>query len=141
MPVFVDTNVLVYARDAGEATKQPQATAWLDHLWRSRTGRLSYQVLQEFYVTVTRKLDPGLTPTEARADARNLLAWQPVAVDDEVLLAAWSLEDRHSLSFWDALIIAAARAAGCQRLLSEDLSDGAVYDGVEVVNPFTRNPD
>lgn len=140
MPVFVDTNVLVYARDAGEATKQPQARAWLEQLWRARTGRLSFQVLQEFYVIVTRKLDPGLTPTEARAEVRNLFAWRPVAVDGEMVEAAWSLEDRHSLSFWDALILAAARAAGCERVLSEDLSDGEVYDGVEVVNPFIRNP-
>ena len=140
MPIFVDTNVLVYARDAGERTKQPQALGWLDHLWRSRSGRLSFQVLQEFYVTVTKKLDPGLTPDEARADVRSLLAWRPVAVDVGVLEAAWSLEDRHSLSFWDALIIAAAQAAGCEQVLSEDLTDGATYGGVEIVNPFGHEP-
>lgn len=141
MPVFVDTNVLVYARDASEPVKQPKAAAWLEQLWRARTGRLSFQVLQEFYVTVTRKLDPGLTPNEARAEVRNFLAWQPVAVDGEMIEAAWLLEDRHSVSFWDALILAAAKSAGCERLLSQDLSDGSVYNGVEVVNPFTRPVD
>jgi predicted nucleic acid-binding protein len=140
VPVFVDTNVLVYARDAGEPTKQPQALAWLEHLWKSRSGRLSFQVLQEFYVTVTKKLDPGLSADEARAELRSLLAWRPVAVDGDVLQAAWSLEDRHSLSFWDALIVAAAQAAGCEQLLSEDLADGVTYGGVEVVNPFSRRP-
>ena len=140
MPVFVDTNVLVYARDAGETIKQPRALAWLHHLWRTRSGRLSYQVLQEFYVTVTRKLDPGLAPAEARADLRAFLAWRPVGVDGEMLEAAWTLEDRHSLSFWDALILAAAQAAGCERVLSEDLSDGETYGGVEVVNPFRHEP-
>lgn len=140
MPVFVDTNVLVYARDAGEAVKQPKAIGWLDHLWRTRTGRLSYQVLSEFYVTVTRKLDPGLTPPVARAEIRNLLAWRPVVIDADVLEAAWGLQDQHSLSFWDALILAAARAARCEQLLSEDLTDGETYGGVTVVDPFTHNP-
>lgn len=140
MPVFVDTNVLVYARDAGEKVKQPQAQAWLEHLWTARAGRLSCQVLQEFYVTVTRKLAPGLTPEEARLEVRNLLAWGPVPVDDEVLEWAWSLQDRYPLSFWDALILAAAREAGCDRVLSEDLSAGVSYDGVEVVSPFTTRP-
>ncbi len=140
MPLFVDTNVLVYARDAGEPAKQPQARAWLEHLWRTRTGRLSFQVLQEFYVTVTRKLDPGLGPEEARAELRTLLAWRPVPLDEGVLEAAWSLEDRYSLSFWGALIVAAAQAAGCEQLLSEDLADGETYGGVEVVNPFSHRP-
>ena len=140
MPVFVDTNVLVFARDAGERNKQPQAQAWLEELWRTRTGRLSLQVLSEFYVTVTRKLDPGLPPDEARADIRAFHAWRPVSADEQMIEAAWSLEDRYSLSFWDALILAAARAAGCDRVLSEDLSEGESYDGVVVVNPFRRQP-
>lgn len=140
MPVFVDTNVLVYARDASESAKQPLARAWLDELWGARTGRLSFQVLQEFYVTVTRKLDPGLSTDEAREEVRNLMAWRPVAVDGPMLEAAWLLGDRYSLSFWDALILAAAKASGCERLLSEDLSDGTIYDSVEVVNPFAHAP-
>ena len=141
MPVFVDTNVLVYARDAGEPVKQPKALAWLDHLWRARTGRLSYQVLSEFYVTVTRKLDPGLTPSEARAEVRNLSAWRPIVVDGDLLEVAWGLQDKHSLSFWDALILAAARVARCEQLLSEDLTDGETYGGVTVVDPFIHEPD
>ncbi|HVW32843.1 MAG TPA: PIN domain-containing protein [Acidimicrobiia bacterium] len=136
MPVFVDTNVLVYARDLGEPVKGPKAQAWLEHLWRSRQGRLSYQVLSEYYVTVTQKLDPGFDRTAARADIRNLLAWHPVLIDEGVVEAAWQLQDHHSLSLWDALILAAAGAANCDRVLSEDLTDGETYGAVTVVNPF-----
>jgi predicted nucleic acid-binding protein len=140
VPVFVDTNVLVYARDAGETVKGPKATAWLEHLWRTRTGRLSYQVLSEFYVTVTHKLDPGLTADDARADVRALLAWRPVVMDEATLEEAWSLQDRHSLSLWDALILAAAAGAHCDRVLSEDLTDGETYGPLTVVNPFRHDP-
>lgn len=73
--VFVDTNVLVYTRDASEPRKQEQAMAWMSHLWNGRAGRLSFQVLQEFYVTVTEKLTPGMDPKSARSDIRALLAW------------------------------------------------------------------
>lgn len=136
MPVFVDTNVLVYARDASEPEKQPQAAAWIDHLWRTRTARLSFQVLQEYYATTTRKLAPGLTPEQARADVRDLLAWRPVSVGTELLEAAWSVEDRFGLSCWDAPIVAAARIAGCEYLLTEDLQHGAELEGLQVVSPF-----
>ncbi len=136
MPVFVDTNVLVYARDASEPEKQPQAAAWIDHLWRTRTARLSFQVLQEYYATTTRKLAPGLTPEQARADVRDLLAWRPVSVGTELLEAAWWVEDRFGLSCWDAPIVAAARIAGCEYLLTEDLQHGAELEGLQVVSPF-----
>lgn len=140
MPVFVDTNVLVYARDASEPVKQPKSRVWLEHLWRARTGRLSQQVLSEFYVTVTRKLDPGLSRADARAEVRTLQAWRPVVIDGDIVEAAWALEDAHSLSFWDALIIAAAQSARCEHLLSEDLTDGVTYGGVTVIDPFAHQP-
>ncbi len=136
MTVFVDTNVLVYARDDSEPDKQPRAAAWVEHLWRSRTARLSIQVLQEYYATTTRKLEPGLSPEQARADVRDLLAWRPVPVDAEAIEAGWSVEDRFGLSCWDALIVATAKIAGCEYLLTEDLQHGAELDGLRVVNPF-----
>jgi predicted nucleic acid-binding protein len=136
VPVFVDTNVLVYARDASEPAKQPQAAAWVEHLWRTRTARLSFQVLQEYYATTTGKLRPGLTPEQARADVRDLLAWRPVSVGTQLLEAGWGVEDRFGLSCWDALIVAAARIAGCDYLLTEDLQHGADFDGLRVVDPF-----
>jgi predicted nucleic acid-binding protein len=140
VPVFVDTNVLVYARDASEGQKQERALAWLEHLWRTRGGRLSYQVLDEYYVTVTRKLRPGLPQADARADVRSLLAWDPVVVDAEVLESAWRLESRWRVSFWDAAILAAARSAGCEHLLTEDLEHGRTMGGVRVVDPFAGEP-
>jgi predicted nucleic acid-binding protein len=136
VPTFVDTNVLVYARDAADPHKQERAVAWIEHLWSTGTGRVSVQVLQEFYMTVTRKLRPGLHPEEARADIRDLMAWRPVTIGALVLESAWSVETRFGLSFWNALIVAAASSAGCDMLLSEDLQHDALMDGVRVVNPF-----
>ncbi len=115
-------------------------SGWVDHLWRTRTGRLSFQVLHEYYVTVTGKLQPGLPLAEARSDVRDLMAWKPLALTATPLEAAWDLIDRHALSFWDGLFVAAARSLGCDRLLTEDLSDGETYGGVLVVNPFTHSP-
>ena len=140
MPIFVDTNVLLYARDASEPVKQTRARAWLDHLWANRDGRLSQQVLHEYYTTVTRKLKPGLDRHAAQAEIRDLMAWQPVVLDGLVLEDAWSLEARFSLSFWDALIVAAARTAGCTHLLTEDLQHDQDLDGVRVVDPFAVQP-
>lgn len=137
--VFVDTNVLVYARDASEPEKQRQAAGWMDHLWRAGTGRLSFQVLQEFYVTVTQKLKPGLPPDRARRDVRSLLAWRPVAADPHLIEGAWAIQDRYSISWWDALIVSAAQIAGCRYLLSEDLQ-GQDFARLRVIHPFLQTP-
>lgn len=137
---FVDTNVLLYARDASEPEKQPLAREWMDALWTARAGRISVQVLHEYYVTVTAKLDPGLAPAEARADVRALSAWRPLPLDAEMAETAWEVEDRHGFSFWDALIVAACRRAACSYLLTEDLQDGQDLGGFEVVDPFSRKP-
>lgn len=140
-PIFVDTNVLVYARDAAAGTKQQQAAEWMAFTWRTGRGRLSIQVLQELYVTLTRKLRPGLAPEEARAEVRTLMSWQPIATDSGIMERAWGLQDRYQLSWWDALIVAAAQATGSRYLLTEDLQDGQILDGVLVVNPFLHVPD
>ena len=138
--VFVDTNVLVYSRDSTEAGKQRLALDWLTHLWKERAGRVSFQVLQEFYVTVTDKLDPGMDPATARRDVRSLLAWNPVPVDARMVEIAWTVQDRFSLSWWDALIVAAAQVADCGYLLSEDLQEGQEFGPLRVVNPFRTAP-
>ena len=139
--VFVDTNVLVYNRDATEALKQQKASAWLDYLWRSGTGRISFQVLEEFYSAVTTKLKKRLSIQEARGEVEDLLAWVPLPVDKEVIKEAWIVQDRHHLSWWDSLIVAAARLLGCRYLLSEDLQHGQDFQGVRVVNPFLQSPE
>lgn len=140
-PVFVDTNVLVYARDASHPAKQQRAYAWMAHLWRDEAGRLSTQVLNEYYVTVTRKLDPGMSIAAARSDVRNLMAWQPLPLTTAVIERAWAVEDRFSVSHWDALVVGAAQVGGCDLLLTEDLGDGQVFDGVRVVDPFANQPE
>ena len=136
-PVFVDTSVFVYARDAGVPAKQRPALAWLDHLWRERRGRTSLQVLSEYYITVTRKLRPGLKPDVAWDDVTALFAWQPAAIDREIVSGARDIEARYGLSWWDSLVVAAAKRQDCGLLLSEDLQEGGVYAGVTVRSPFT----
>jgi len=135
-PVFVDTNVFVYALHARESLKQPLAREWLDRVWRERLGRTSVQVMSECYVTLTRKLRPSLAGAEAWDHVRALLAWHPQPIDAELLIRGREIEERHSLSWWDSLIVGAAQLQGCSVLLTEDLQDGAFFGGVTVRNPF-----
>jgi predicted nucleic acid-binding protein len=133
---FVDTNILVYAHDRSETRKQPIAQALLDFLWQTRSGVLSTQVLQEFYVVATRKFDPPMR----RAAAREIVAlygeWPIVQLDVALILAASKLEERHAFSFWDALVVEAARRCGATRLLTEDLQAGRRIGGISIENPF-----
>lgn len=135
--VFVDTNIFVYSRDASEPKKQSVAARWLEELWTEQRGRTGIQVLNEFYITVTRKLDPGMTPEDAWADVHALLSWDPQPVDRRLLLRAQNVEHRHRLSWWDSMIVAAAQIQNCAQILSEDLQDGWSCDGVTVCNPFS----
>jgi predicted nucleic acid-binding protein len=135
---FVDTNILVYTRDASHPEKQARAATIMEVLWRKRTGRLSVQVLQEYYVTVTRKLKPGLPATVAREDIRDLLTWNPRPVTAGVWENAWEIEDRWKLSWWDSLIVASALDARATSLLSEDLQDGLVIKSLKILNPFAE---
>jgi len=134
--VFVDTNILVYSRDASEAEKQRRAAEVLAALWRDRTGRVSIQVQNEYYVTVTRKLVPGMSPDDAWADVETLSAWDPVVLDVALLQRARAVQQRYGVSWWDATIIAAAYRAQCSVILSEDLAHEQAYFGVVVRNPF-----
>ena len=134
--VFVDTNVLVYARDSRDPKKQKRAEEWLDHLWRQRTGRLSLQILQEYYVSVTQKLKPGMERDAARRDVRDLWHWIPASSSVALLEAAWTLQDQFRLSWWDALVLGSAQLAGCQKLLSEDFQHGQQFGEVRVSSPF-----
>ena len=136
--IFVDTNVLIYARDPADMKKQEAALAWRAELWNSRLGRISFQVLQEFYVKATQKW-PVLRD-DVRAEIEGLLTWQPVAVNTAILARSWKIQDRYQLSFWDALIVAAAKSIDCRYLLTEDLQAGQDLDGLLVVNPFLTDP-
>lgn len=140
-PAFVDTNILVYSRDAGEPVKQAQAKNLMSLLWESRLGRVSQQVLQEYYVTVTRKLKPGLSKPDARDDIHALLAWQPLAATSANFSKAWDIEDRFGLSWWDSLIVTSALQCQCVVLFSEDLQDGLQVDGLRIRNPLVEGFD
>ena len=139
MAVFVDTNVLLYALDEANPEKQAAAREWRANLWQSRAGRISFQVLQEFYVNVRQKWPSAVD--DARAEIRDLLAWRPVAVDAALLERGWKIHDRYRLSFWDAMIVAAAKASSCRYLLTEDLQPGQTLDGIMVVSPFQTGPE
>lgn len=133
---FVDTNLLVYLHDSKEPEKQACATRILEDLWHSGKGRLSFQVLIEFYAVATRKLKPGLEPASARQEIQDLLDWEPLAPSAALLDEAWRIEDRYGFSWWDSLIVAAAVTQNCRALLTEDLQHGLVIDDLRIVNPF-----
>ena len=134
--VFVDTNVVVYRHSAFDTAKQARADSWYTLLWHLRMGRVSFQVLQETYSALTRKLRPAVPESDAQAIVRGLTAWNPVPINRSILERAWLLQARNSISWWDALIVAAAQFSGCAILLTEDLQHGQVFDSVRVIDPF-----
>jgi predicted nucleic acid-binding protein len=133
---FVDTNILVYAHDDSAGPKRDQARALVEQLWESRDGCLSVQVLQEFFVSVTRKIAKPLDVETAKEIIADLSCWhvQVPAADD--VLGAVGIHQRTGISFWDAMIIRSAAEVGCAVLYSEDLNAGQDYSGVRVENPF-----
>jgi predicted nucleic acid-binding protein len=134
--VFVDTNVLVYACSDAEPRRQAVALDWLQRLWNEERGRTSFQVLSEYFRVVTRKLKPPMVPDRAWADVERYFAWQPQETNRELLLAAREIEKRYRLSWWDSMIVAAARLQDCSLLLTEDLQHGLVIGALTVHNPF-----
>ncbi len=138
MKAFFDTNVIVYAFDASAPAKRTTAQRLFAQCAADGTLLLSVQVLQEFYVTVTRKLERRLPEDEAVAAVESLSAFPVVATDAPMVLAALNTHRRAAISFWDALIVEAARAGGAAVLYSEDLHDGLDFGGLRVSNPFSR---
>ena len=136
MPVFVDANVLVYAEDRDAKRKHDQARDLIVELWTSGDGVVSVQVLQEFYVTVTRKLKRPLAPNRALEIVEQYLTWSVIENTGSLLTAAIGLQQKAQLSFWDAMVVQAAIEGGCDRLHSEDLNAGQRFGSVLVVNPF-----
>ena len=136
--VFVDTNVLIYSVDLADPSKQETAQYWMSELWKNRNGRISYQVLREFYAKVSRMEPPAREKT--RAEVRGLLAWRPAPINANILDHSWKIQDRYGLSFWDALIVAAAKSISCRFLLTEDLQSGQDFEGLLVINPFLTDP-
>jgi predicted nucleic acid-binding protein len=134
---FVDTNVLIYAHDVDARKKHEIARGILRQLWSERSGVLSPQVLQEFYVNVTRKIASPLSKPSARAVVDSYVVWCVDTTPADISMA-FRIEDEAGIGFWDALIVAAARKAGSERLLTEDLNSGQIIAGVRIENPFSQ---
>lgn len=134
--IFVDTNILVYAHDMDTGDRHARASAIIESLWEAETGVTSTQVLQEFYVTVTRKIKYPLKPAQTREIILNYLSW-PIQVNDpEMTIRASEIGEKHNLSFWDALIIAAALQLQAKKIITEDLNPGQIIEGILIENPF-----
>jgi predicted nucleic acid-binding protein len=136
---FVDTNVLIYAHDVDAKSKHDVAKNILRELWADRTGVLSMQVLQEFYVNVTRKIATPLPKDVARQVVNSYSIWCMETTPNEIA-AAFRIEDESRIAFWDALIVASAAKAGTVRILSEDLNAQQLIAGIRVENPFGHLP-
>jgi predicted nucleic acid-binding protein len=134
--IFVDTNILIYAHDLDAVAKRKIAVAIVQELWEQQTGVISTQVLQEFYVNVTRKISTPLSKGKARGIIENYRYWQVEENSPATILSASEIEERYMLSFWDALIIAAASNANAAKILTEDLSHGQIIAGILIENPF-----
>ena len=133
---FVDTNVLVYAYDNSNAQKQEKAKQLLQQLWQQQTGCISIQVLQEFFVTVTRKLANPVTPAEASQIIADLGLWRVHQPQVEDVLSAIHIQQQYQLSFWDSMIIRSANQLGCHILWTEDLNEGQKIEGCAIQSPF-----
>ena len=132
---FVDTNVLIYAHDVDARGKHQIAKAVVGELWSERSGVVSMQVLQEFYVNVTRKIPSPLSKDLARLAVNSYAIWCVETTPAEIS-AAFRIEDESQIGFWDALIISSAAKAGATRILSEDFSAGQRIAGILIENPF-----
>ncbi len=139
--VFVDATVLLYAVDDQDLAKRDQARRWLAACWERRCGRLSHQVLNEFYLQARQKFPSAVSAGDARAEVRRYQNWRPWASDHPTVEAAWAIEARYPLGFWDALIVASAQQQGCDSLLTDALPHGQQIDGVHILNPFTVGPE
>lgn len=133
--------MLVYCHDDRDVVKRDAARRWVAACWQRRCGRLSTQVLNEFYSVARRKFSDVLSPGDARVEVRRYQAWQPWAIDHATVETAWGVESRFGLGFWDALIVASAQTLGCAMLLSEDMQHGRLIDGLRIVNPFEAGPE
>jgi predicted nucleic acid-binding protein len=139
--VFVDTNVLLYAFDEADPAKRDLSRAWLAACWRGRCGRLSTQVLNEFYSNARKKFAAAISAGDARSEVRRYQQWKPWLIDQATVETAWAVESRCGINYWDALLVAAAQHLGCTLLLTEDLQHNQRIDRLRIVNPFVVGPE
>ena len=133
---FVDTNILVYRQDSTEVEKQAKAEEWLRQLWSNKSGRISTQVLNEYYVTVTQKLKPGLSRESARNDIKALSVWNPLVMSTALIESAWEIQDRYKYSWWDTLILSSALLLECDYLITEDMQHEQKIGNLTIIDPF-----
>jgi len=132
--VFLDTNILVYAQDQDSPVERRRSREVIAALAQSGTGVISTQVLQEFYVTVTRKL--GVAPLAAKRVLQTFKIFEIVQASPDLIERAIDCSVLNTISFWDALIVAAAASSGCAIVYSEDLNPDQTIQGVRVENPL-----
>jgi predicted nucleic acid-binding protein len=136
--VFLDTNIIVYAYDTSAGEKHEKAVKIMEGLWDSGHGIISSQVLQEFFVNVTRKIANPLDVITAKEIVKDFLKWKIVIIDGEIILEAIDIYSKYKYSFWDSMIIASAIEGGARAILSEDLSDMQLIKGLTIKNPFLK---
>jgi predicted nucleic acid-binding protein len=134
--LFIDTNILVYAYDRSAGDKHKLASRLVEQCWENGNGCVSIQILQEFFVTVTRKIVTPIDLPTARQIVSDLAHWRMHIPEIGDLLRAIDLLQTYPLSFWDAMVVQSAARLNCIRLFSEDLNHGQVYGAVQVINPF-----
>jgi len=134
--LFFDTNILIYAYDLDAPAKRERAMRVLHDAWENENGMLSTQVMQEFYVNVTRKIQRPIPPTKARRILETYATWHVEVNGPHTIFMASEIEERHRLSFWDSMIVAAAINGRAVKILTEDLNHGQVIDGIEISDPF-----
>ncbi len=139
--VFVDTNVLLYGVDDKDLAKRDLARRWIAACWQQRCGRLSTQVLNEFYNNARKKFPSAISAGDARAEVRRYQNWRPWVIDHPTVETAWAIESRFGFSYWDSLVVASAQQQGCEWLLTEDLQHHQQIDGVRILNPILVGPD
>jgi predicted nucleic acid-binding protein len=136
--VFLDTNIIVYAHDNSSGDKHTAAREIIDYLWESRRGVISVQVLQEFFVCVTKKITKPLPIKNAKTILEYLSTWEVITNDKYITLKAIDLQEKYRFSFWDSLVVQAAVQSQARILFSEDLPDGQLVENLKIVNPFTK---
>jgi len=135
-PAFLDTNILCYTKDSSDPVKHLTATRLVESLMSKKLARVSTQVINEFYVFLKRHSKDDADRLAAKLTAQSLLHLAPVAVSSELLSSAWHIEEKYKTSWWDSVAIAAALAAGCKLLYTEDFQHNQKIDSLQVVNPF-----
>lgn len=134
--IFIDTNILIYAHDLDAGKKHNIAVEIIKDIWEGRSGVISTQVLQEFYINMTRKILKTISPMEVREIIRSYMSWEIIENSPMSIIRASEIEEKYRISFWDALIVVAAYSAQVDKILTEDLHDGQMMEGIFIENPF-----